>query len=226
MFKSIIRGLFRFVSIIGIVAIVSLGVILKTSPKPPQSAFTHDEVAKINPVLIIHGGTLVDRGLFTESMSDMVSRLGLRGVLLPTPFGPAINPGVKDYALPIIIQSGGGYVSLGNELVNFMQALRESGIKLNCYVGEAQSMAFHIMTVMCDKVIAKRSARLMQHRTHCGKGCSTPTTYQTDIELSRKEAYALGVKYDEWHNLVRGPEDHVFNLLEIEKYKLVDEWMD
>lgn len=226
MFRSFITGLFRFVSILGVAALVTLGVALKTSPKPPQSVFTHDEVARINPVLIIDAGTLVDKEMFGESMTSMVGRLESIGVLLPTPFGPAINPAVRDYALPIIIQSSGGYVSLGNELVNFMQALRESGIKLNCYVGEAQSMAFHIMAVMCDKVIAKRSARLMQHRTHCGKGCSTPTTYQTDNELSRKESYALGVKYDEWHNLVRGPEDHVFNLLEIEKYKLVDEWMD
>lgn len=226
MVKSFIRGLFSFIGVIIFSLGIVLGVRLLTSPEPHRSAFTHDEVAKINPVMIIDVGTLIDPERFGESMMDMVSRLSAIGVLLQTPFGPAINPAVRDYAIPVIIQSGGGYVRLSNEYVGFMQELRRAGIKINCYIGEAQSMAFHIMVVTCDKVIAKRSARLMQHRTHCGPDCSTPSTYQSDIELSRKEAIALGVKYDEWHNLARGPEDHVFNLLEIEKYKLVDEWMD
>lgn len=226
MVKSLINVVLAFISACGLALGLVLGYTLITSPKPHKSAFTHDEIAKINPVMIIDAGTLIDPQRFGESMMDMVGRLSAIGILIPTPFGPAINPSARNYAIPVIIQSGGGYVRLGNEYVGFVQELRKAGIKVNCYVGEAQSMAFHILVVTCDKVIAKRSARIMQHRTHCGAKCSTPATFLSDIELSRKEAQALGVKYDEWHNLVRGPEDHVFNLLEIEKYKLVDEWMD
>jgi ATP-dependent protease ClpP protease subunit len=126
----------------------------------------------------------------------------------------------------MMIQSGGGYVSLGNDMIEALNSLREAGVKVNCYVGEAQSMAFAIMVLTCDKVIAKKGSTLMQHRVSYGSAGYTPSTYQSDIELSRRESQSLGVKYDEWHNLVRGSEDHIFTKEEIEKYKLVDEWMD
>lgn len=226
MVKSFIRGLFRFIGVIIFGLGIVLGVRLLTSPEPHESAFTHDEVAKINPVMIIDTYSLVHPENFQATMSDSFNRLSSIGVLVMTPFGPAVNPSLSGYKLNIIIQSGGGMVALGRELEDAINSLRSKGLKVQCYVGEAQSMAFYLMVTICDKVIAKRSARLMQHRVSYGLAGTTPSTYQSDVELSRKEAIALGVKYDEWHNLARGPEDHVFNLLEIEKYKLVDEWID
>lgn len=226
MVKSFIRFTFKLGVVLVLALGVGTGILVLTSPEPHKSAFTHDEIAKINPVLIVDVRTLMDQSRYTESMQFMMDSLTSRGVLFQSSAGLVIMPAGGEYYLPVIIQSKGGQVKLSNELVGFMSGIRDSGYKVSCYVGEAQSAAMHVLVTMCDKVVAKRLATLMQHRTHCGDDCSTPATFMSDIELSRKEAQALGVKYDEWHNLARGPEDHVFNLLEIEKYKLVDEWMD
>lgn len=226
MFKSLITSLFRLIMALSLGVGLGIGYLVLTSPEPHKSAFTHDEVADINPVMVIDKYTLVHPDNFQATMQYTMSRLLDMNVLVMTPFGPVINSGLSGYSLNVIIQSGGGMVALGSELESSINSLRSKGLKIHCYVGEAQSMAFYLMVTMCDKVIAKRSARLMQHRVSYGPAGTTPSTFLSDIELSRKEAQALGVNFDEWHNLVRGSEDHVFNLLEIDKYKLVDEWID
>lgn len=226
MVKSFIRYVFEFIGTLIVLAMVAVGYRSLTSPEPHTSAFTHDEIAKINPVMIIDRYTLVHPDNFQAAIQDALSRLSAMGVVTMTPFGPVITEGLAGYKLNVVIQSGGGMVALGKDLEGAINSLRSKGLKIQCYVGEAQSMAFYLMVTMCDKVTAKRSARLMQHRVSYGPAGTTPSTFLSDVDLSRKEAQALGVKFDEWHNLARGQEDHVFNLLEIEKYKLVDEWMD
>lgn len=227
MIKSFIKHVFEFIAVIVVLAMVVVGYRVITSPEPIKSAFTHEEVAKINPVMIIDKYTLSSEEHFKDWDLDVTERLVNIGAMYYSESGLQVTQGLQGYSIPVIIQSGGGLVKLGLKLERSINALRNlSGLKVHCYVGEAQSMAFYLMVTMCDKVIAKRSARLMQHRVSYGPAGVTPSTYLSDIELSRKESIALGVKYDEWHNLARGPEDHVFNLLEIEKYKLVDEWID
>lgn len=228
MIKSLIKAILGIILTLGITLGIVLGYVVITSPEPHKSAFTHDEIAKINPVLIVDKYTFLHADNQAQEMRSALSRMVEMGIVIMTPFGPVVNPDLKqgNYSIPVIIQSGGGLVSLGMELIGALNSLREAGVKVNCYVGEAQSMAFALMVIICDKVIAKKSARLMQHRVSYGTQGTTPHTFQSDIELSRLEAESLGVNYDEWHNLARGPEDHVFTKEEIEKYKLVDEWID
>lgn len=228
MVKSSIKSLMVAVGVFSLGGLATLGVILKTSSDPLNSAFTHEEIEKINPVLIVDAYTLSSPGNFKATLQDSLSRMVRKGALVMTPFGPIINPNLKqsNYSISIMIQSGGGKVSLGLDLVEALNSLRQAGIKLNCYVGEAQSMAFTLMVTSCDKVIAKKDAILMQHRVSYRSLSQTPSTFQLDIEMSRRESEALKVGYKEWHKLVRGPEDHVFTEDEIKKYKLVDEWID
>ena len=216
---SIVKGLVVLIS----GASIALGTMFATRS---ESAFTHNEVARINPVMVVDSYTLISTSNFNGSMSYSVGQLIARGVLVETPFGFAINEDLHSRSMAVIIQSGGGRVDLGYQLVDSLKPLREAGIKIDCYVGEAQSMAFYIMVTACDRVIAKKSATLMQHRVSYGLSGVTPATYLMDIELSRVESAILEVSYDEWHNLVRGEEDHVFTPEEIKKYKLVDEWID
>lgn len=221
----------RVIRILALSAVLALSVIgilvLKEVFNRPsiKSAFTHEEIKRINPVFILSQGVLMNPEFMAEAVQEMLRNLELKGMMVQTPFGPMLNPQVRGYAIPIIIQSPGGRVKLGNDLKNLLRSMKNEGLLIHCYVGEAQSMAFNIMVTMCDKVIAKRSARIMQHRTHCGKDCSTASTVYSDVKLTQEEAQALNVSYDEWLKVARGEEDHVFTPEEIEKYKLVDEWM-
>jgi ATP-dependent protease ClpP protease subunit len=212
-----------FAVLIGIGGMVLFDIL--SSPKI-QSAFTHDEVGYINPLMIIDRYTLMSEGNFQISVNYTVEALIKRGFLIPTPFGLVTNPDLKGKIIPVIIQSGGGQVALGMQLVEMIKSLKQVGAKVECHVGEAQSMAFFIMVTVCDKVVAKKDATLMQHRVSYGGSTTTPATYLMDVELSKAEAEALGVDSSEWQNLVRGPQDHVFTPEEIQKYKLVDEWVD
>lgn len=211
--------------VIGVIAFIFIQAIRH---KELQSAYTHQEVRQINPVMVIDRVSLTDVGNFKDTMQGAVTAMVKRGILMQTPFGLVYNPslGGSNYSVNVIIQSGGGFVNLGYEALGFLNEMRKNGLKINCHVAEAQSMAFTIMVLGCDKVIAKKTATIMQHRTSYGGGNVTPSTFNQDIEIAEAEALRLGVKYDEWLALTKGKEDHVFTKEEIEKYKLVDEWID
>lgn len=209
----------------GLALVITITYLYKT--RKFKSSFSHDEVARINPTLIVDKITLVHKGAFQAAMEQAVLKLADKGILIPTPFGMVMNPDLagKDYSISLIIESGGGFVSLGNTMVGMLNELRKNGIKTKCYIGEAQSMAFTIMVLGCDKVIAKKSATIMQHRTSYGSSGQTPSTYALDIEIARAEAQALKVNYEHWLSLTKGEDNHVFTKEEIKKYKLVDEWI-
>jgi ATP-dependent protease ClpP protease subunit len=66
--------------------------------------------------------------------------------------------------LNIVIDSPGGSVLAGMQLMNRMKALQSRGTKLSCYVsGIAASMAFQILTA-CDKRIVLKKSSLLWHR--------------------------------------------------------------
>jgi ATP-dependent protease ClpP protease subunit len=225
MLKVLFRVLYRSLVLIGLVALASL--YFNKGDKAHQSAFTHSEIAKIKPFLIIDKYSLGDTESYTGTMQEAMKQLFDKGVMVNTLFGPSINTSLRGRSISLIIQSGGGLVVLGKDMAVALNSLRQNGIKLNCYVGEAQSMAFYLMVTSCDKVIAKKSATIMMHKTSYGSSGYTPATYKMDLDLSKDEAAVLGVDPTMWLNLTRGTkEDHVFTKEEIKKYKLVDEWID
>jgi hypothetical protein len=217
-------ALIRYLLIL--VALTGVLVFLKPTNYKLESKFTHEEVETIKPYLILDSQLLISSENLSVEIRNIGSRLIEGGYALPTPRGFAILPQARGLRVPIIIQSGGGYVGLGNQLKGLFKYLKSNGLYFDCYVGEAQSMAFNIMLTVCDKVTAKKDAVLMQHRVKYGDLGTTPMTYRDDIAMSKEEASVLGIHYKDWNDLVRGPEDHVFTLEEIKKYKLVDEWIE
>lgn len=198
----------------------------KQSSYKLESKFTHDEVDKIQPYFILDSQLLVSPDNVSAEIELMVERLIREGYVVPTPYGLVALPRARGLKIPIIIQSSGGYIESGNKIKGLFKYLKSNGLYFDCYVGEAQSMAFNIMLTVCDKVTAKKSAVLMQHRTKYGNLGTTPTTYRDDISMSKEEASVLGIHYKDWNDLARGSKDHVFTLEEIKKYKLVDEWIE
>lgn len=198
----------------------------KQSSYKLESKFTHEEVEQIRPYFILDAQLLSSSENLSVEIRNIRSRLISEGHAVLTPYGLVILPQARGVKIPIIIQSGGGLVDLGNQLKGLFKYLKSNGLYFDCYVGEAQSMALNIMLTVCDKVTAKKDAVLMQHRVkYVGLG-TTPATYRDDISMSKEEAGVLGIHYKDWNDLVRGPEDHVFTLEEIKKYKLVDEWIE
>lgn len=196
---------------------------------PTKSMYSHAEIMKIQPDLIVDEYALVNPDVYAEEIVSFNQKLISKGILLMTPFGYAVNPSVDraNTQVEVIIQSPGGSVGMGLSLIGLLDTIRQGGVSVICHVGEAQSMAFSILVLGCDKVIAKKVAVLMQHRTsYYGLG-ATPSTYVLDLELVKLESDALGVSFAEWYNLTRRESsDHIFTRAEIDKYKLVDEWVD
>jgi len=225
----VVRFIRTFLSVFALglaLALVGLLIMKSRQLTKHQSTYTYEQVAKINPALIIDKYTLTSPDVFKESVGRMVEFLIKRGAVVPTAFGmEVVTQEASSLVIPIIIQSGGGYVSVGMQLSQMIIPFKQSGSKVHCHVSEAQSMAFYLMVTLCDRVIAKKSVKLMQHRSSYGSKGFTPSTYLTDIEMARGESQALKVSIDSWMELTRGEEDHVFTLEEIERYGLVHEWV-
>lgn len=222
-FKSLIIVV---ISAVNFAILVTVGNYFVKPPEHYTSAFTHEEIEEIDPWVIIDNHTLLYPELVVEELKTLNSKMVENRILVSFMGFTLINPDAIGFEVPVIIQSRGGSVEISDSLKMVFKALKENGIKIHCYVGEAQSAAFNILVTSCDKVTAKKGAVLMQHRT--GRRVDmeqTPATFRIDTRLSREEANALGVSYKEWHNLARGEKDHVFTPEEITKYKLVDEWM-
>lgn len=200
----------------------------KSESKDFKSDFTHEELDKINPDLVVDYFTLVDSDSYKATKSEFIGRLLYKKIVLNTPIGLIYNPIMKmnPYQMSVVIQSGGGLVGAGKDLIVFLNGLREAGVKVNCYVSEAQSMAFTLVVLGCDKVIAKKNVILMEHRVSFEGSDYTPGTFMEDNNLSKLEAAKIGVNWHDWLNLARGEKMHIFTKEEIKKYKLVDEWMD
>lgn len=215
------RVLVAIVILLGVASCAS--VVIEKSKL--RSGFTHDEVRKIDPVLIVDSATLINPEFTAIQLDKMLHNLMKKQVIVNTYLGPMYNIELSHLPLNVIIQSSGGMAMMGLQVGELIQMIRAKGFKIHCYIAEAQSMAFYLMVTSCDKVYAKLGTRLMQHRSAYGSRNFTPNTYQIDLDMAEAESKALGVNFNEWLNLTRGEKDHVFTPEEIEKYKLVDGWI-
>lgn len=214
--RYIIAGLLLFLFVVGVYPIQRFS----------ESHFSYSEIQKIDPVLVIDYNTLIDPSRTQESLQGMFKIMAERQFVLSHPlFGNVYNPDLLGTRINVIIQSGGGLVSEGKIVSDLLISIKTAGYPIDCYVSEAQSMAFFIMVTGCSRVIAKHNVKLMQHREAYGGKNYTPDTYVMDIYMARKEAESLGFDPNKWLAFTRTGTDKVFTLPEIMKYKLVDEFM-
>jgi ATP-dependent protease ClpP protease subunit len=191
------------------------------------SDFSYEEIEKIDPIIAVGYYSLIGDSTFPSHIMELKASLIRKSILVSHPvYGEFINPEKIGESVNIIIQSPGGKVDIGAQLIMILNSLRSAGIKVNCYVSEAQSMAFSVMVTSCDKIVAKKDVILMQHRISYGKGKTTVDTFVSDIKLAYAEADALEIDRKEWLSITKTKEDKVFSYDEIIKYKLVDEWID
>jgi len=71
--------------------------------------------------------------------------------------------------ITIGINSPGGSVHAGLEILSEMKHLQSKGYKLKCYVGNAYSMGF-VLLAYCDERIGKYASTFMHHLTQIGYG--------------------------------------------------------
>ena len=220
-----------FTYLLAIFGCAVLIALLFTPDKVPytyKAHFTHAEIDKLNPALIIDHTFLMNENDQNAAMQVLMDYMISRGLTTRTSTGDFYRLGMdySGYRIPVLIQSRGGSVDLGLKAIKALQSLSREGMKVDCYVSEASSMALTLMIQACDKVIAKKSVRFMQHRVSAGDLGQTPRTFQIDVALSKAEASKLGLKWEDWNMIARGEKDHRFTLEEIELYKLVNEWID
>jgi ATP-dependent protease ClpP protease subunit len=93
----------------------------------------------------------------------------------------------------IIINSLGGYLDSGEEIIKIMKTEKAKGIRLVCAVeGEATSMAFNILT-NCDVRLATKESRFLVHKAAIG---GWPTEIRGTAKNLREAANELD-RYDE-----------------------------
>ena len=75
----------------------------------------------------------------------------------------------KSKKITMGINSGGGSVLAGLEILSEMKFLQKKGYKISCYVGNAYSMGF-VLLAYCDERIGKHTSTFMHHLTQLGYG--------------------------------------------------------
>lgn len=111
----------------------------------------------------------------------------------------------KDY-IHININSNGGYVMIGHNIVTYIEHLKYQGFTINCYVEKAISMGFTILQYCSNRVAGER-AILMQHMIHNGKGRENMEFDSIEDEVSinylarlhgEDEAERLGISFKQY----------------------------
>lgn len=122
--------------------IVLLNILLILSPIAVNSAEAPKKVAHVTGI--------IDEESFKRYYDDVVNTANL--------------PGDRT----IYIDSLGGYLTYGQQIIDLMEAEKAEGVKMTCIVtGEATSMAFNILT-HCDRRLASRDARFLVHKAAIG----------------------------------------------------------
>lgn len=215
--------------------IIAVGILLvlfglisgSKEEKLAESKFTHEEILKIDPAVVLDKMSLLSPEGATVFNQDLTAHLSKLGILVFVPmFGVyQFNPEFHGGSINIIIESPGGLVSLGTSIANLLEEIRQRNVFVNCFVSEAQSMAFFVMVTQCDNVIAKKNVLLMQHRVSYGERGYSPGTQLLDVKLARVEAEKLGVEFNSWLKFTKGNKNRVFTKKQIKQFKLVDQWM-
>ena len=84
-------------------------------------------------------------------------------------FKTAARVNGKDKVVDMVINSGGGSVHIGLEIIEEMKYMKNLGYKFNCYVRNAYSMAFIILQY-CDHRIGSSNSTYMHHLVQVGYG--------------------------------------------------------
>ena len=84
-------------------------------------------------------------------------------------FKTAARVNGKDKVIDMVINSGGGSVHIGLEMIEEMKYLKSLGYKFNCFVRNAYSMGFIILQY-CDKRIGSENSTYMHHLVQVGYG--------------------------------------------------------
>ena len=84
-------------------------------------------------------------------------------------FKTAAKVNGKDKVVDMVINSGGGSVHIGLEIIEEMKYMKSLGYKFNCYVRNAYSMGFIILQY-CDHRIGSSNSTYMHHLVQVGYG--------------------------------------------------------
>ena len=84
-------------------------------------------------------------------------------------FKTAARVNGKDKVVDMVINSGGGSVHIGLEMIEEMKYMKSLGYKFNCYVRNAYSMGFVILQY-CDHRIGSSNSTYMHHLVQVGWG--------------------------------------------------------
>ena len=84
-------------------------------------------------------------------------------------FKTAARVNGKDKVVDMVINSGGGSVHIGLEIIEEMKYMKSLGYKFNCYVRNAYSMGFVILQY-CDHRIGSSNSTYMHHLVQVGYG--------------------------------------------------------
>tara|TARA_R100001086_G_C11847513_1_gene260528 strand:- start:5325 stop:6032 length:708 start_codon:yes stop_codon:yes gene_type:complete len=198
--------------------------------KKIEPQLSYEEIMNIKPAATLDRYTL-RKEFDTRQFHDEVLRYLInKDIIIVHPaLGLISNKRKIPKNVNLIIDSQGGFVSLGFKLKNLFDNLKSVGISFKCYVVNAQSMAFYFMVNACDYVVLKKGGILMQHRVHYkerGKKEYGSYTKVLDLKMAKDEARKLKIGLKEWMKITRGSvKDKVFSEQEAFKYGLIDEVM-
>jgi ATP-dependent protease ClpP protease subunit len=137
----------------------------------------------------------------------------------------------KSKVITMGINSPGGSVHAGIEIISEMKFLQEKGYKFKCYVSNAYSMGFIILG-FCDERIGKSTSTFMHHLTQVGYNRPERTErnkklfkaldffdslFTKDLEkrlkLKGKKLYDI-IKEDKWWSAKSALEDGIIDRVE------------
>jgi len=126
------------------------------------------------------------------------------------------------------INSPGGSVLAGLDILAEMRNLKSDGYKIKCYVNNAYSMGFVLLT-FCDERIGRDTSTFMHHLTQINggrpkRGKHNKTLFKAldffDNILKEEMAAKFGISKDEFHKLIK--EDKWWNAKDALKFKIID----
>lgn len=96
------------------------------------------------------------------AIREVVSPASISKAIMDISFLQDKNPYLKEYYL--VLDTPGGSVVSGNELIDYMNYLNNTGIHINCIAKKAISMGFVILQSCPGIRLALPSSMLMQHQ--------------------------------------------------------------
>jgi ATP-dependent protease ClpP protease subunit len=133
--------------------------------------------------------------------------------------------GKLDETIDILLESPGGSVGIMYSAINYVARLKKQGVKLRCYVAEAQSAAFTFMITSCHKVIVIKGAKISQHRAFYSgaeKQIENVGSRITTLQMNKLEADALKLPPNVWYAITRKSDLKTFDYEELKKYGIAD----